>query len=151
MRSAIVLTLALLLAAKTAAADTYYMVDLTKHAFMIAASSIRDIGPDKRAAEVHEVGFLQTQISKFEVNCAEREARVLSRATYWLQSEMLKPKETGEGTGWLMLQHNPQIERIYNFVCSWPKVDRDIEDAEFADDVAMVTSLSESILDMPAR
>jgi hypothetical protein len=151
MRPALALTLALLLAARTAAADTYYLVDLTKHAFMISASSIRDIGPGLRASEVHEVGFLETQISKVEVNCAQREMRILGRATYWLQSEMLKPKGTAEGTDWLPLQHHPEIERIYSFVCSWPTVDKDMENAEFADDLAMVTSLSESILDMPAR
>ena len=151
MKTALAVTLALLLAAQAAAADTYYLVDLGKHAFMIPASTIRDIGPGRKAADAYEVGFLDAELSKFEVDCGAREARVVARSQYLLQSEVLKQTGTTEGTGWLALQHNPQIERIYNFICYWPKVDPDVESADFADDAAMVTSLSESILDMPAR
>jgi hypothetical protein len=147
----LVVALALVLASTTARAETFYLVDVYNRATLIAASTIRDIGPQRKSAEVHDVGFLDQDVATYEIDCATKQIRDLDHRVYWLHSEMLELTGTKPGADWRPLPDAAAPRAVFAFVCAWPKVDEAVESGDFADDKAMVASLSESILDMPAK
>ena len=102
-------------------------------------------------SEVHDVGFLDEDVATFEFDCRLQQTRDLGHRLYWLHSGSLELTGTKEGTDWLPLPGTAAARSIFAFVCAWPKVDEKIESGEFADDASLVASVSESILDMPAK
>jgi hypothetical protein len=150
IRTAIGVALVSFVALKDVAAETYYLIDFDKNALIVASSTIHDVAPQQKVADVYDIGFMDADLGKFEFNCTSRRGRVLSHGLYALRSGKLTLAGTKEGAE-LSITPNSRLERLYAFICDWPNIDSTVESADFVDDAALVTSVSETILDTPAR